>query len=149
MCNPVNIAFVNWSDPENQAALRSVRTEVFLREQKVAVELEWDEFDEKATHLLAKDSFGAPIATARMLPDGHIGRVAVIPPWRERGVGSELVKTLIQEARRRGWAEVDLDAQTHAVSFYERLGFAAEGEEFFDAGIPHRRMRLKLVGRVT
>lgn len=144
MCNPVNIAFAAWGDQNTQAALRLVRSEVFQHEQNVAAELEWDGLDETATHLLATDSFGAPIGTARMLPDGHIGRVAVIRPWRERGVGSELVRILVQEARRQELKEVDLDAQIHAIPFYERLGFAVEGDEFLDAAILHRHMRLKL-----
>jgi predicted GNAT family N-acyltransferase len=78
------------------------------------------------------------------LPDGHIGRVAVIRHWRGKGVGTALMQAILREARRRGLPVVDLDAQVKAVEFYERLGFAAEGPEFMDAGIPHRHMRLAL-----
>jgi predicted GNAT family N-acyltransferase len=144
MCNPIQITAAPWSDPMAQAALRAIRMEVFVREQQVPEELEWDGLDETAFHLLARDTFGNPVATARMLPDGHIGRVAVMRPWRGKGVGTEIMRVMIHEAGRRRLHEVDLDAQVKAIEFYERLGFAAEGPEFMDAGIPHRHMRLSL-----
>jgi predicted GNAT family N-acyltransferase len=85
-----------------------------------------------------------PIGTARLLPDGQIGRMAVLPEWRSHGIGSVLLEKLIEIAREHGLKQVKLDAQDHAISFYEQHGFTIEGEEFLDAGIPHRRMIMAL-----
>lgn len=129
---------------QDYAALRRLRKAVFIEEQNVPEELEWDGLDEKALHLLAEDVQGNAIATARMLPDGHIGRVAVLQPWRGRGVGKALMMFLLEFARRHGYRQVFLDAQVGAIDFYQRLGFVAEGDVFMDAGIPHRHMSLAL-----
>ena len=85
-----------------------------------------------------------PVGTARLLDDGHIGRMAVLRPWRRRGIGSRMLETLIEVARQTGKSGCALNAQTHALGFYERHGFVAEGGIFDDAGIPHRHMKLKL-----
>jgi predicted GNAT family N-acyltransferase len=95
-------------------------------------------------HALAFDRAGRLLGTGRLLPDGHVGRMAVLPQARGTGVGSALLAALLQAARARGDREVALSAQTHAIPFYERFGFVAEGEEYDDAGIPHRRMRRAL-----
>jgi predicted GNAT family N-acyltransferase len=124
--------------------LRHVRQQVFVAEQGVPEMLEWDEWDAAALHLLAQDGEGHAIGTGRLLPDGHLGRMAVLHAWRGRGVGAALLDGLLDAARARGQSEVMLNAQTHALGFYARRGFIAEGEEFPDAGIPHRRMRLRL-----
>ena len=79
-----------------------------------------------------------------MLPDGHIGRMAVLKPWRGRGVGSALLSELIAMARERGFAETRLHAQTHALAFYRKHGYTPLGDEFMEAGIPHYEMRLVL-----
>lgn len=121
--------------------LGEVREAVFMREQGVPAELEWDEFDADAIHLLAKDGQGKAIGTTRLLPDGHLGRMAVVKEWRGRGVGSALLARAIEIAKRQGLRALVLNAQTQAVDFYARYGFTAEGEEFLDAGIPHLRMR--------
>lgn len=126
---------------QDSAALRTIREQVFMREQNVPEELEWDGEDEAAFHLLAEDERGNPIGTARMLPDGHIGRVAVLLTWRRRGVGTNLILRLLQQARDNGQHEVFLDAQLDAIDFYRRLGFIEEGKTFLDAGILHRHMR--------
>jgi predicted GNAT family N-acyltransferase len=131
-----------WQD--NETALRLIRETVFMQEQQVPEELEWDGLDETAIHLLARDPNGNPIATARMLVDGHIGRVAVLSPWRGRGIGSAMMQRLLQIAAEHEWHEVHLDAQAAAVPFYQRLGFTAHGSLFMDAGIPHRHMQLTL-----
>jgi predicted GNAT family N-acyltransferase len=131
-----------WQD--NEAALRMIRETVFMREQRVPEELEWDGLDGNALHLLARDRRGNPIATARMLEDGHIGRVAVLSPWRGRGIGRALMQRLLQIASERSLLTVHLDAQAEAAPFYQRLGFSACGELFMDAGIPHRHMHLTL-----
>ncbi len=122
-----------------------IRETVFVREQKVPLELEWDRLDESCLHLLAEDKTGAPIGTGRLLRDGHIGRMAVLAAWRQRGVGGALLRELVSIAREQGFGEVVLNAQIYAMGFYERHGFVAEGPEFLDAGIAHRKMRLGLV----
>jgi predicted GNAT family N-acyltransferase len=130
--------------PEHEAALRHVRHAVFVVEQAVPVDLEWDEYDAVSLHALAIDVDGMPIGSARLLPDGHIGRVAVLAPWRRRGVGSALLRTMIDAARARGDRNVVLNAQLWAMPFYAHHGFAAEGDAFDEAGIAHRTMRLAL-----
>jgi len=119
--------------------LRALREEVFIREQSVPAEMEWDEFDEQSRHVVAIAD-GVPIGTGRLLPDGHIGRMAVLREWRGRGVGSALLTTLMETARMLGMSRVVLNAQIQALPFYLRHGFQAEGEEFQDAGIAHRQM---------
>ncbi len=126
---------------QDEIALRQIREQVFIQEQNVPTELEWDGRDEAAFHLLAEDADGNPIGTARMLPDCHIGRVAVLLTWRRRGVGTGLILRLLQQASENGQHEVFLDAQLDAIDFYRRLGFEEEGKTFLDAGILHRHMR--------
>lgn len=134
-----------WQD--NREALSSVRTRVFVEEQAVPAALEWDDCDDTAYHWLATADDGAPIGTARMLRDGHIGRMAVVPAWRGRGVGSALLAAALRRAREDDLYEAYLYAQTHAVPFYERAGFQVVGEPFMDANIPHLTMRLQLAPR--
>ena len=132
--------------PEEFDRCFGIRTTVFVEEQEVPLELEMDEYDAIATHFLLRDG-ETPLATARLL-DKHglakIGRVAVLKEARGRGLGLLLMQAVIEEAKRRGFTESVLDAQTYAVPFYARLGYVAEGEEFDDAGIPHFLMRRKL-----
>ena len=126
-----------------------VRHVVFVDEQQVSVELERDEHDESADHVVVELD-GGVVATGRLVvePGGvaHLGRLAVLAPYRRRGLGAALVAALEGRARRRGLAECVLGAQVHAIPFYERLGYVVEGPEFDDAGIPHRTMRKRLVG---
>ncbi|HEX7954644.1 MAG TPA: GNAT family N-acetyltransferase [Burkholderiales bacterium] len=119
--------------------LRAIREEVFVREQAVPADLEWDEFDALSHHALAFAG-DTPIGTGRLLADGHIGRMAVLRAWRGQGAGSALLTHLMRIARVRGMKRVQLNAQVQAVSFYLSHGFAVEGEEFPDAGIAHRKM---------
>lgn len=121
-------------------AIRSIRETVFVHEQQVPLELEWDEADKSAYHVLAVSSAGAAIGTARLLADAHIGRMSVLASWRGRGVGSALLEHLLDVARRRGFTEVFLSAQVHALEFYRRHGFECRGEPYLEAGIPHRAM---------
>ncbi len=121
-------------------ALRAVREQVFVREQGVPLALEWDGDDAPALHLLAETPDGSAIGTARLLPDGQVGRMAVLAEWRGRGVGTALLKALLHIAADKHYPPLFLNAQTRAVGFYARHGFEAEGDEFEDAGIPHRRM---------
>jgi predicted GNAT family N-acyltransferase len=128
----------------DRESLRCVRTAVFVDEQSVPPALEWDDMDGNCLHVLAEDDCGAPIGTGRLLPDGHIGRMAVLAAWRGRGVGGAILRELLRCAAGQGLSEVVLNAQTHAMGFYARHGFSAEGAMFFDAGIEHRRMRRRL-----
>jgi predicted GNAT family N-acyltransferase len=121
--------------------LRRIREVVFVREQHVPSALEWDGSDASCLHVLAEDRDGLPIGTGRLLPDGHIGRMAVLATWRGGGVGSAILTELVRWAAERGMTEVVLNAQTHALGFYQRHGFFAEGAVFLDAGIDHLRMR--------
>ncbi|GGY05337.1 acetyltransferase [Litchfieldella qijiaojingensis] len=122
-----------------------IRRVVFIEEQAVPRHEEWDGRDDDCVHFLAWQGERA-IGTARLLPDGHIGRVAVLIEARGLGVGRQLMQAAIEVARQRGHTHVELAAQTHALAFYESLGFEAFGDEFLDAGIPHRNMRLSLAG---
>jgi predicted GNAT family N-acyltransferase len=124
--------------------LRSIRNSVFIEEQNVPAELEWDGLDELCTHVIGETTQGEPIGTGRLLPDGHIGRMAVLKYWRGRGVGSAILAELIETAREKGCDSAILDAQTHALKFYARFGFEIVSDEFMDAGIPHRTMRVML-----
>ena len=123
---------------------RPVREEVFVAEQKVPLELEWDEWDERSDHAVARDASGRAIGTARLLPDGRIGRMAVLREWRRRGVGAALMEALLRKAREQSMSRVTLHAQTHAAGFYRRFGFSERGGEFWEAGIPHVEMTLEL-----
>ena len=96
--------------------------------------------DAACLHAIAR-SEGRPVGTGRLLPDGHIGRMAVLKAWRGQGVGAAMLTVLIDAARARGDRAVALSAQTHALGFYRRFGFINEGPEYIEAGIPHQAMR--------
>ena len=132
---------MDWARAKPDAA--PIRFEVFVREQRVPEEIELDEMDERCVHAVAFLE-GRPIGTGRLLPDGHIGRMAVLKPWRGSGVGGKLLASLIDRARELRHEEVVLSAQVHAVPFYLRHGFRPEGPEYLEAGIPHQAMRLAL-----
>ncbi|MFL9925987.1 GNAT family N-acetyltransferase [Herbaspirillum lusitanum] len=127
-----------------RAHAQPIRFEVFVDEQKVPAEIELDEMDAVCVHAVAYAEDGAPLATGRLLPDGHIGRMAVRKPGRGKGVGGAVLQALMQAARARGDREVVLNAQSHAEKFYLAHGFAREGEEFMEAGIAHVTMRARL-----
>lgn len=135
------IELAHWSAARTEA--QRIRFAVFVEEQGVPAEIELDEMDEQCVHALAFEG-GVAVGTGRLLPDGHIGRMAVLKPWRGRGVGAALLRRLIQAARERGDREVVLSAQVHALGFYRRHGFTAQGEAYEEAGIPHQAMRLAL-----
>jgi len=124
--------------------LCAVREQVFVIEQRVPREDEVDASDPPARHVLARDAQGRAIGAGRLTPARTIGRVAVLAEWRGRGVGAALVRVLLEQARALGYAEVELHAQTHAIAFYQRLGFDAVGEPFEECGIPHRTMQIRL-----
>lgn len=130
--------------PAAREAATRIRFAVFVIEQSVPPELEMDELDPDCEHALVFEHDRNAIATGRLLPDGHIGRMAVLAPWRGKGVGAAVLVRLVARARERGFASVVLNAQTHAIGFYAKQGFVAYGEEFMEAGIPHVAMRLQL-----
>ena len=124
--------------------LRRVREPVFVVEQNVPIELEWDALDPLCQHVIARDAENRPIGTGRLSPQRKIGRLGVLNEWRGRGVGDAILVALIDMARAQRWQEVTLNAQVDAVGFYLKHGFEAYGEEFEEAGIRHRAMRLAL-----
>lgn len=126
-----------------------VRDVVFIQEQNVPVELEHDEYDADALHILAMDTATKePVGTARILDKGDgvakIGRVAVLKEYRGRGIGQALMQAVFKTTRELDFTSLMLDSQVSVIPFYEALGFVAEGGVFDDAGIPHRRMYLTL-----
>lgn len=125
--------------------LGTVRRAVFIDEQGVPEALEWDEYDAVSTHWLALAGDGSPIGCARLLPDGHLGRMAVLPDWRGCGVGRALLDAVLHAARMRGARLLRLSAQTHAAGFYARAGFVADGPAYDEAGIPHVAMQKRLI----
>lgn len=127
-------------------ALRAVREPVFVLEQRVPLELEWDDLDPLCVHVIARDAAGAPIGTGRLTPERRIGRMAVLPGWRGRGVGDALLRALLDEAEQAHWPEVTLHAQVSALGFYARHGFVPLGPRFMEAGIEHQTMRRRLGG---
>lgn len=126
------------------AECKRIRTLVFVGEQQVSDALEWDAADDAAVHLLATIDEHA-VACARVLPDGHIGRMAVLPVWRGRGIGAVLLAHAVQVCRELPVAQAQLSAQTHAIGFYARAGFMVCSAPYLDANIPHVDMVLKLV----
>ena len=137
--NAIALRLAAWDSLREPA--RAVRHAVFIVEQGVPVDLEWDEFDAVSWHAVAYDTEGIPVGTGRLLPDAHIGRMAVLRSARGTGVGGARLEGLMAKAVELGYGELILNAQTVAIPFYARFGFIPEGEEFMEAGIPHRVMR--------
>ncbi len=129
----------NWDALGSDA--RAIRFEVFVDEQQVDPEIELDEMDAVCLHALAFDACGVAVGTGRLLPDGHIGRMAVRKCARGTGVGSALLQALMLQAQERGDQSVVLSAQTHAAPFYARHGFVPQGEVHVEAGIDHILMQ--------
>jgi YbgC/YbaW family acyl-CoA thioester hydrolase len=128
-----------WAELGSDA--RRIRSEVFVQEQRIPAELEWDEADADALHAVAYNRLGQAVATGRLLPGDagtcKIGRMAVHKVLRGEGVGERVLRALAAAAHERGDRRVELHAQRTAQPFYARLGFAAQGEPFEEAGIPH------------
>ncbi|MCY4143817.1 MAG: GNAT family N-acetyltransferase [Gammaproteobacteria bacterium] len=135
----MHIREVSWNSSEE--TLIAIRTEVFVKEQGVPRDLEIDGLDQTSYHFLATTSQGEDVGTARLLETGQIGRMAVLEPHRGSGIGRQLLECAVAKALQLNFAEIFLHAQTHALDFYSRNGFEVYGEEFDDAGIPHRAMR--------
>jgi predicted GNAT family N-acyltransferase len=131
-----------WDEARRDA--RRIRELVFVHEQGVPLELEWDEQDPCCDHVLAYAADGLAVGTGRLLPDGHIGRMAVLQQCRGKGVGALLLQALVEQARSSGHATVRLNAQTQAAGFYRHFDFEVYGPEFIEAGIAHVAMRRDL-----
>ncbi|AQZ83062.1 GNAT family N-acetyltransferase [Acinetobacter calcoaceticus] len=130
-----------WEQLENDAKL--IREQVFIQEQGIAPEDEWDDLDAMVLHFIVYDR-EQPIATARLLPQHSVGRVAVLMPYRKQGIGKILMEHIIDYARQQNLPYLKLSAQTYVTAFYEALGFVVQGEEYLDCGIPHIDMTLEL-----
>ncbi|MCA9284898.1 MAG: GNAT family N-acetyltransferase [Phycisphaerales bacterium] len=124
---------------DDEAAIRAVRVEVFVDEQGIAREEEFDDADDRCVHVVVR-SDGMPVGTGRLDRDGRIGRIAVLAAHRRRGLGRTVMVALERAAAAQGSERVYLGAQVTAVPFYERLGYRVFGEPFVEAGIPHRLM---------
>ncbi|MGH8703839.1 MAG: GNAT family N-acetyltransferase [Burkholderiales bacterium] len=135
----IRIELLSWEKARAEAT--RIRYTVFVAEQRVPAEIEMDENDAHCVHAMAYSEDGSAVGTGRLLPDGHIGRMAVLRDWRRQGVGSAILEALMQAAASRGDACVVLSAQTHAQAFYARHGFVPHGGVFEEAGIPHQEMR--------
>jgi len=142
MSQPFTVSLVCWHDGE--PLLKAIRSAVFIQEQGVPDDLEWDEHDATCRHALALSHQGDAIGCGRILPNGHIGRISVLPQWRKKKVGTAIMEALLNYALTHDYPQVDVDAQTHAVPFYHRFDFVEQGEVFMDAGLPHIKMLLKL-----
>lgn len=137
----IELRLGDWGSLREHA--RAVRYDVFVVEQQVPVELEWDDMDAVSWHAVAYDAEGTAVGTGRLLPDGHIGRMAVLKSARGASVGGAILEGLMAKAAELGYGELILNSQTEAMPFYARHGFVPEGNEFMEAGIPHRVMRRK------
>jgi len=138
----VHVIHVLWE--QHSEALQEVRAKVFIQEQGVAREVEWDGQDDTAEHFLAINEAGLTIGCARLLPSGQIGRMAVLVEHRRSGIGFRLLQTAVDHAKELGFRKVFLHAQTHAEPFYRRGGFLPTGDEFMEAGIAHQNMEMEL-----
>lgn len=139
-----HVELASWTNAVQRDSLRELRHEVFVLGQNVPEAREQDGQDSACQHVLARDEAGIAIGCGRIDAHDKIGRMAVREPWRGRGVGAALLRELIAIARARGAEVVHLAAQVSALGFYQRAGFVACGEEFMDAGMPHRMMQLAL-----
>jgi predicted GNAT family N-acyltransferase len=124
--------------------IHGIRYDVFVQEQQVPADIEIDRWDPLSIHVLARQA-GEAVGTGRLLPDGHIGRVAVRRPWRHQGIGRQIMRRLLQKAREQGHPQVALSAQCHAIDFYYKLGFREEGKVYLEAGIEHIKMVKPLI----
>lgn len=136
---PFTIRTGSWDELQNDAKL--IREQVFIQEQQIAVEDEWDAEDAVSVHFVVYDQ-DQPIATARLLQNNSVGRVAVLKSHRSVGIGKLLMQQIIQQAKHEQREFLKLSSQVYAMQFYAGLGFKVEGEQYLDCGIPHIDMRL-------
>jgi predicted GNAT family N-acyltransferase len=137
----IEISIVSFSD--QQQKIQEIRHRVFTVEQQVDPNIDFDGLDGIATQVLAY-SDGIAVATGRILSDGHIGRIAVLQEYRGKGIGSNIIQSLVSQAREAGIAKAFLGSQVKAVPFYEKLGFRAAGENYIEANILHTPMEMTL-----
>lgn len=142
MTIPVHVISADWT--LNKESLQRIREEVFIVEQNVPREIEWDGEDEHSTHFMALNEMGEPLGCARLLPSGQIGRMAVLQSHRGTGIGALLLDAAVQAASQQGHERVFLHAQSYAETFYRKGGFLPYGDEFMEAGIAHIAMEMKL-----
>ena len=143
MNEPVGVRLQSGDWAEWGAIAGDIRRAVFIVEQGIPERLEWDEFDPVAVHCVAFIG-DKPIGTGRLLPDAHIGRMAVLREHRDNGVGTAILRRLLEVGRARGERRFQLNAQRYVKEFYEREGFKTYGRPFKEAGIDHVAMRLEL-----
>lgn len=132
--NKIHVRAADWQ--KDNADIRRIRDAVFVSEQSVPPELEWDSEDAGALHFLALEGDYA-VGTARLLADGEFGRLSVLKDWRGLNVGEALITAILAEAERRNLKQQKLSAQVHATALYERFGFTVVSDEFLEAGLPH------------
>ena len=137
----IQISKVSWREAKNE--LRAIRTPVFIEEQGVAPDFEWDELDASAVHLLAMQN-NQPIACLRIIDFYKIGRMAVLKDWRGMGLGSALMLEAVNVCKNYGSKSIHISAQTHAIEFYRKAGFEVTSVEYCDVHIPHVDMQLDL-----
>ncbi len=137
-----SVVQVKWQDMESY--LRRIRTNVFIEEQNIPEEMEWDEHDKNCTHVIVKIN-GNYVATGRVLETGQIGRMAVLKPYRQMGIGSKILIKLLSIAAAKMLKAAFLNSQLDAIGFYKKFGFEEEGSVFDDAGIPHRKMKKLII----
>ena len=142
MSNPFTVHLLSWHNGE--PLLRAIREEVFIREQGVPAKLEWDGLDQTSQHVLALSVNGDAIGCGRISPDGKLGRIAVLPAWRGKRVGSAILEALLDYAHSQDYQLLEINAQIEAVKLYRRFDFSEVGEVFMDANMPHIKMQLHL-----
>lgn len=136
-----NVVTGDWEQLQQDA--KHIREQVFILEQEIAPEDEWDDQDPISIHFVVYDGV-LPIATARLLVDDHIGRVAVLAAYRSQGIGKLVMQQIIALAQQQQRKELVLSSQVHATEFYSGLGFQVQGESYLDCGIPHVDMSMRL-----
>ena len=141
MTKTFKVITANWD--KHKAILQAIRKAVFIDEQSVPVELEWDEFDKTCTHFLVTEN-DIPVGTGRIKQDGQIGRMAVLKVHRQLGAGSMLLDYILQYGKEHGHKKVFCNAQVAVIDFYLKKGFEKIGDEFSDANIPHQAMFKKI-----
>ncbi|MFZ6766105.1 GNAT family N-acetyltransferase [Undibacterium sp. Di26W] len=134
----LRLVIADWASLQKDA--QAIRYAVFVIEQKIPAELEWDAADAQCVHAVAYDGSGKPVGTGRLLPDAHIGRMAVLAEARGLGIGAQILRALMEQAKARGEPSVRLNAQQSAENFYLKEGYVRDGELFEEAGIPHVSM---------
>ncbi|MDO8413241.1 MAG: GNAT family N-acetyltransferase [Gallionellaceae bacterium] len=142
MSNPFTVHLVSWQDGE--PLLRAIRETVFIKEQGVPPELEWDGHDAACRHVLVLSEQGKAIGCGRITPHAQIGRVAVLPEWRGKKVGTAILEALLNYAHSQRYPLLELNSQTQNVPLYRRFDFSEVGDVFMDANIPHIKMQLRL-----